>query len=269
MAQPDSSPRHPDEGGAAPEPARVAPGGSAALAEVPAETLRRAARIRAETGHRMLGSVLDGGGPIGLQALNNALMDVYRVHQDQAAFALLFELNVRPFSVIAARLMRMVGCRADANDILQDAFISIYRYPTRFRAETPHAFRNWAYSIIRNTIYRHAQRSAREALPVDTLAETLSDAGRGSPARSAEEAEAAGHCQQTYLTILWLYMEIFEQELKERDREALRLVEVEALGYREASERLGIKLENFKMVVCRARKKIFRGLVRVLGTRQP
>ena len=28
--------------------------------------------------------------------------------------------------------------------------------------------------------------------------------------------------------------------------------------YREASERLGIKLENLKMVICRARKKIYR-----------
>lgn len=271
MAQPDPSPRRPVPG----RPTGAVQGASArsgqigdAGADVAADVLRRAARVRDDSGHEVLATVL-AASPVGLQALSNALMDVYRIHQDQAAFALLFELNVRPFSVIAARMMRMVGCRADVNDILQDAFISIYRYPSRFRAETPHAFRNWAYSIIRNTIYRHAQRDAREGVPVDTLAETLSDAGRASPLRQTAEAEAGDRCQRTYLTLLWLYLEIFDRELKPRDQMALRLVEVEELGYREAAMALGIKLENFKMVVCRARKKIFRGLVRVLGTRQP
>jgi DNA-directed RNA polymerase specialized sigma24 family protein len=42
---------------------------------------------------------------------------------------------------------------------------------------------------------------------------------------------------------------------------------VQRLPYREAADQLGIRLENFKMIVCRARKKIFQSLVRILGTR--
>ena len=53
---------------------------------------------------------------------------------------------------LAARIMRMTGSRADPNDVLQEAFLAIYRYPTRFRAEKPNAFRNWSYSISRNTV---------------------------------------------------------------------------------------------------------------------
>jgi DNA-directed RNA polymerase specialized sigma24 family protein len=67
--------------------------------------------------------------------------------------------------------------------------------------------------------------------------------------------------------LLCLYNDIFERDLKPRDRLALQLVEVDRLGYREAAQQLGIRLENFKMIVCRARKKIFQSLVRTLGTR--
>jgi len=40
---------------------------------------------------------------------------------------------------------------------------------------------------------------------------------------------------------------------------------VEDKRYREAADQLGIKLENFKMVVCRARKKILKQMNRLLG----
>ena len=59
-----------------------------------------------------------------------------------------------------------------------------------------------------------------------------------------------------------------ERELG-RTRLALELVEVRGLGYRDAAAVLEIRVENFKMVVCRARKKIFASIVRVLGTRSP
>ena len=45
-----------------------------------------------------------------------------------------------------------------------------------------------------------------------------------------------------------------------------QLVEVDHMAYRDAADVLGCKLENFKMIVCRARKKIFASLVRVLGS---
>ncbi len=61
------------------------------------------------------------------------------------------------------------------------------------------------------------------------------------------------------------YAEVWELGDVERERLALHLVEVEDKRYREASAILGIKLENFKMVVCRARKKIVRHMNRMLG----
>jgi hypothetical protein len=51
--------------------------------------------------------------------------------------------------------------------------------------------------------------------------------------------------------------------LSEREQRAIQMVEVEGLSYREAADALGIKLENLKMVIFRARRKIHRSMRRV------
>src|SRR5262245_44252553 len=237
------------------------------LDEVPASALLQARRLADETGHVLLNRVLSAGPRVEFQALNNALMDLYRERSSTAAYSLLFELNMRPFTMIATRMLRLTNCRAELGDILQETFLAIYRYPTRFCPDKPNAFRNWSYSIIRNTVYRHLQVSAREGIPVDLLAEVLPDEHATSPATETENAESDARCQRVYELLLCLYADIYERDLKPRDRLALRLVEIDQLGYREAAEALGVRLENFKMIVCRARKKIFQSLVRTLGTR--
>lgn len=228
--------------------------------------LERARAIARESGHPLLVLTV-AVDTCEVQALNNALMDTFREQESVPAYSLLFELNVRPFTLIASRIMRMTGSRADPGDILQEAFLAIYRYPTRFRADKPNAFRNWSYSIIRNTVYRSLNAANREGIPADMLADVLADTRARSPLQATEDVEQDSHCRRVYGILLCLYLEAFETELKDRDRLALELVEVEKLGYKDAAARLGIRLENFKMVVCRARKKIVQYMVRVLGTR--
>jgi RNA polymerase sigma-70 factor (ECF subfamily) len=234
---------------------------------VPEDALARAIRLSRNVDHPLLKRVVAARPGPELQTLNNALMDTYRVHGSLEAFSLLFELNTRPFTVIANRILRMTGSRADIGDILQETFLAIYRYPSRFCPDKPCAFRNWSYSIIRNTVYRNLQLAAREGIPVDFVTEILPDERVGTPSAASEEAESDEQCERVYGLLLSLYLEIYERDLKPRDRLALQLVEVERLGYREAAQKLGIRLENFKMIVCRARKKIFQSLVRTLGTR--
>ncbi|GJM21702.1 MAG: hypothetical protein DHS20C15_16170 [Planctomycetota bacterium] len=236
--------------------------------EVAEPLLARAALIARDTQHELLIQVVAKPG-CQLQELNNALMDAYRVHASADAFGLLFELNVKPFTLIAAKLMRMTGCRVDPHDILQEAFLAIYRYPRRFRAEKPNAFRNWSYSILRNTVYRNLTRDARVGIPAELLADVLEDTRAVEPIEASQEAESDAECRRVYALVLSLYNDAYANQLKPRDREALQLVEAQKLGYREAADVLGIKLENFKMVVCRARKRIYQHIVRVLGTRLP
>ena len=101
------------------------------------------------------------------------------------------------------------------------------------------------------------------------LADVLEDTNAPEPGHAFEEAESDERCRRVYALLLTLYVHAYNHDLQPRDRLALDLVEVQGIGYREATEVLGIRLENFKMVVCRARRKIFNSMIRVLGTRLP
>lgn len=232
---------------------------------VAAKDVEEALRIGTERRHALLSDV--AAGEPELQELNNALMDCFREHGDVDAYALLYRLNVTAFSRVAANVMRISGCRVDIHDVMQEAFVAIYRYPSRFRPEKKNAFRNWSYSIIRNTVYRHAQGAVRDGTPVETLAEVLADESTASPPSASIEAEADARCRRAYALLLGLYREIYEHELRPREQFALQLVEHDGVGYRDAAELMEVRLENFKMIVCRARKRIAHALVRVLGTR--
>ncbi|MCB9896517.1 MAG: sigma-70 family RNA polymerase sigma factor [Planctomycetes bacterium] len=273
MHQPEDArrqpaPRHPPDTSAGRPVAAPAAAGQV-LDEVPGEMLARARVVAEHTGHALLAATVLRGPSCGLQALNNALMDTFREHQDVAAFELLFELNVRPFAAVASRFLRMTNSRASVDDVLQEAFLAIFRYPTKFQPEKPNAFRNWSHSIIRNTVFRHNHADGREGIPADMLADVLEDTRTPQPARASEDAESEARCKRVYALLLMLYWHAYEHELSDRDRTALELVEVQGVGYREATLVLGTRLENFKMIVCRARKKIYQSMVRVLGTRLP
>ena len=72
-------------------------------------------------------------------------------------------------------------------------------------------------------------------------------------------------CSRTYLMYLRMYIAAY-QLLSSRERSALHMVEVEGKPYKAAAAALEIRLENLKMVIFRARKKILRTLDRVLTT---
>src|SRR5262249_55693816 len=111
------------------------------LDEVPPDALVRARRLADETGHVLLVKVLQVESGVEFQSLNTALRDLYRERASTAAYSLLFELNMRPFSMIATRILRLTNSRADLGDILQETFLAIYRYPSRFCPDKPNAFR--------------------------------------------------------------------------------------------------------------------------------
>ena len=78
------------------------------------------------------------------------------------------------------------------------------------------------------------------------------------------EDEESGRAAQMYALCLIAYRSVFESELKEREKKALQWIEVKGLKYRRAAERMGVRLENLKMIVCGARKKLLRAMADVL-----
>jgi RNA polymerase sigma factor (sigma-70 family) len=198
--------------------------------------------------------------------VSTALMACYRRSGDRQVFGLLHELNAAQLRVAVRAQIRRSGVLLDPDDIVQEVFLSIFRYPSRFVPERADAFRNWAHRIARNTVFKQLKAASRRArwTPLDAEVEQHADPQVASPDRSAADAEAAVLVDRAFLLWLNLYLVHFEK-LSERERLALTRVEVDGLAYREVAAELGIRLENLKMVVFRGRRKILRGMSRSLA----
>lgn len=196
--------------------------------------------------------------------LSTRLMEIFRLHRSRAAFGLLYELNGHNLLQQVVGRLRRYQSKADPSDVLQEVFVNIYRYPHRFNCERDDAFRVWTATIVRNTVLKHLRslsRSGRAEVPFEDLPEPSSPR-QGEPLRGVIDGESQRECGRVYLTYLHLYLR-FYQMLSDREQLAIHLVEVDGLSYRDAARELGIKLENLKMVIFRARRKIHRSMRRV------
>ncbi len=203
-------------------------------------------------------------------ALSTRLMECFRHGAGRGAFGLLYELNAQHLLVQVASRLRRYASKADPRDVLQEVFFNIYRYPHRFNAERDDAFRVWSAMIVRNTVLKHLRaqgRGGRSEVAIEDLAGEP-ELAASTPLHSAVERESKNECARVYFTYLHLYLRFYSM-LSERERKALQLVEVEELSYRQAAEELGIKLENLKMVIFRARRKIHRSMRRVFDGMSP
>ena len=203
-------------------------------------------------------------------ALSTRLMEAFRNSSGRATFGLLYELNSQHLLVQVAGRLRRYASKADPRDVLQEVFFNIYRYPHRFNAEREDAFRVWSAMIVRNTVLKHLRalgRGGRSEVPFEDLSEQP-EVQSTSPLTGAIERESTTECQRVYLTYLHLYLRFYSM-LSERERVALQMVEVDERSYRQAADELGIKLENLKMVIFRARRKIHRSMRRVFDGMSP
>ncbi len=197
-------------------------------------------------------------------ALSTRLMDAFRAGTGRGTFGLLYELNSQHLLLQVASRLRRFSSRSDPRDVLQEVFFNVYRYPHRFNPEREDAFRVWSAMIVRNTVLKHlrsAGRGTHHEITVEDLS-TQPAVPASGPLSGAIEQESRNECARVYLTYLHLYMHFYGM-LSERERSALHMVEVEEYSYRQAAEELGIKLENLKMVIFRARRKIHRAMRRV------
>jgi len=198
--------------------------------------------------------------------ISTSLMDCYKNTGDPAVFALLFELNRAAFLHAIHCNLRRVHHQIDEQDVLQEVFLNIYRYPHRFMADKADAFRGWGHRIARNTLLKFLKGHSRLARFREIDEEVLQpeDLRTRRPDRAASEAESAKVVNHAYVLYLQLYLLHFRR-LSAKERLALTMVEIDGVSYRDAAAALRIRLENLKMVIFRGRRKIFRGMERSLG----
>jgi RNA polymerase sigma-70 factor (ECF subfamily) len=130
---------------------------------------------------------------------------------------------------------RMLGERADAEDVAQETFLRVFHALPAYDQGT--AFRTWLFSILvnrcRTALLRRARRERRVVLDDDAVRQTVAMHGTEASELQDEIRWAVGH-------------------LPAEQREAFLLRHVEELSYDEMAEATGVGVSALKMRVKRA-----------------
>ena len=166
--------------------------------------------------------------------------------QDQEAFGRLID---RHASSIVNLAYRMVGNRAEAEDLAQETFLSAFKSLSTFRADAK--FSTWLYRIGTNKCndWLRAKRPGQGAndLDVDELLDGQVAENR-TPEHLFSQQQVAQELEQAIQRLPPLY------------REAFVLKHIEGLSYEEMQEILGVNGDTLKMRVYKGRLQLSREL---------
>jgi RNA polymerase sigma-70 factor (ECF subfamily) len=174
---------------------------------------------------------------------------------DEALMALVAEGDERAFRRLAARHTasslrlagRMTGSVAEAEDVVQEALLRVWRAAHRWRPSA--AFRTWLYRIVVNLCIDRARRPS--FAPLDAA---------GDPADPAPGPAAALEAGRTARQVA-----VAIAELPERQRIALVLTYYEGLGNEETARVLGTSVGGVESLLVRARRSLKTRLAGLLG----
>jgi RNA polymerase sigma-70 factor (ECF subfamily) len=158
---------------------------------------------------------------------------------DLAAFEELYRAHAGKLFSVACR---MLGNPADAEDLLQEIFLSAHRKLDGFRGES--ALGTWLYRLATNHCLDYLRsRAARTNQLTDALDD---DQGRFEPGRGGLAEQA----------ITKMDLERALAQLPEGCRAAFVLHDVEGLEHKEVAEALGIAEGTSKSQVYKARLRL-------------
>ncbi len=175
------------------------------------------------------------------------------LRRDPDAFGQLVE---RYASSIVSLAYRMVGERADAEDVAQETFLAAFKALPTFRADA--RFSTWLYRIAMNKCKdwlrtHRAGQGAAESEAEAAWAELAVD--QATPERTLTQRQIADHLERAIQKLPPLY------------REAFVLKHVEGLDYEEMEQIIGVNRDALKMRVYKARTQLCRMLGALQETR--
>ncbi|MFA9275442.1 MAG: RNA polymerase sigma factor RpoE [Candidatus Aquirickettsiella gammari] len=172
-----------------------------------------------------------------------------------------FELLVFKYQRKLYRLVsRLVHDHAEAEDVVQEAFIKAYRALANFRGDS--AFYTWLYRIGINTAKNYLVTQGRRA-PTSTdadvsEAETFHDADGLRDINTPESLMASKQIAATVHAVML--------SLPEELRNAITLREIEGLSYDEIAEVMLCPIGTVRSRIFRAREAIAEKLRPLIGT---
>lgn len=184
---------------------------------------------------------------------DDAQLVVRSLKQDHEAFGQLID---RHASTIINLAYRMVGDRAEAEDLAQEAFLTAFKALATFRADAK--FSTWLYRIAVNKCkdWLRAKRPGMGQHDVD-IDEMLDVhvADEQTPERLLSQQQVAQELDRAIQRLPPLY------------REAFVLKHLEGLSYEEMEEILGVNSDTLKMRVYKGRVQLSRDLVALNSAR--
>lgn len=159
------------------------------------------------------------------------------------------------FDVIVARykehlinyVMSFVGERSDAEDIVQDTFVKIYRFRQSYKQVAK--FSTWLYTVAGNLARSELRKRRRQQLYV------MSNLGNAEKEFEAVETRSAAD-EMTDSSVTKDLIRKAIRKLPPRYQEVIRLREIENLSYEEIAEQMKLPVGTIKSRVNRAREKL-------------
>jgi RNA polymerase sigma-70 factor, ECF subfamily len=187
------------------------------------------------------------------EGLDDAQLVARTLNQDAHAFGQLID---RHAAAIVNLAYRMVGNRAEAEDLAQEAFLAAFKALSTFRADSK--FSTWLYRIATNKCkdWLRAKRPGQGLHDVNAD-ETLDAhiAEERTPEKLLSQQQVAQELEEAIQRLPPLY------------REAFVLKHVEGLSYEEMQEILGVNGDTLKMRVYKGRLQLSRELAELNPTR--
>ncbi|MFJ7269066.1 RNA polymerase sigma factor [Streptomyces sp. NPDC099050] len=174
--------------------------------------------------------------PAAVERHDDALLTVRAAEGDEEAFETLVRRYGPPMLRLAGQLL---GSRAEAEDAVQEAFVSAWRKLPEFRGEA--GFGTWLHRIVTNRCL-NTLRARRTVTDIDELPEQAAPEHQSSPVRAAE-SQAAVHALGKAMAVL-----------SPEQRACWVLREVEAVPYETIATMVGISQEAVRARVFRARR---------------
>lgn len=162
--------------------------------------------------------------------------------EEPALFEVLVERYQEPLMRAA---WRVVKSREEAEDVVQEAFVKIYKNAHKFVKLEGIEFKSWAYKVAINTAITHYRRQKK--------GEVLSE----DPAMFQKEEEESGETRIAFATDARASVEAVLTQMPTHLQSVLRRYYLEDKSYQTIAKEENISIPTLKMRLFRA-KRLFR-----------
>ena len=157
---------------------------------------------------------------------------------DRTAYKMLMDRHLRMNLAFATRLL---GNAHEAEEVMQEAFIRVWKHAARWDPSRNTRFTTWFYRIVMN-LCLDAKRKRRPAVD---LSEALEVAGDEKPADGVlEEKQRSGRVAEAL------------ERLPDRQKSAVVLCYLQGKSNKEAAEILEVSVNALEALLVRGRRKL-------------